>query len=101
MIAIPPSVKNESLWRSRCRKMRALARQIVAGKVDAVAGAQRMRVYQGWLELPNDDEFGVFATVAADAANLSRPAEAAELAAFYRSQVSEAAVRINEKYRGS
>ncbi len=100
-MAIPPTVKNEALWRSRCRKMRVLAQQIVAGKVDPVIGAQQMQVYQVWLEIKADEDFRLFATVADDAHNLTGAAEMAELADFYRAQVIESAARLNEKYRGS
>lgn len=108
MVPVPPTVINETLWRERCQKMRALVRRIISGEVGVVEGAQQMHVYRKWLHADKDGDFQIFSLVDDDVQQLSDKGAAnapagdlKQLAEFYREEVIAAAIRVEAKYRGT
>jgi len=79
--------------------MRDLTKRIVSGNVDVIVVAQQMLVYQTWLHAGADVDFAVFARAGTDSLAGTKE-EQDRLGQFYRSEIVEAARRLNDKYRG-
>jgi len=113
MIAPPPTVKNEPLWKKHCRKVRALAQRIISNEVGVIEGSRQMLKFRVWLQAEKDEDFLTFVGVDSESHHLpvgnvrthwqpealeKKDEEIAALEEFYRKNVVEAAARIKAKY---
>ncbi|WP_258167921.1 hypothetical protein [Paraburkholderia sp. BL21I4N1] len=110
---IPQGIKNEALWRKRCRKIHARAKDLLEGRVGIIETARAMNPLAFWTCADSNSEFELFRAI--DSETLGLPAgavrqywapealesedvriEAAE--SRWREQALAAAERLVERY---
>jgi hypothetical protein len=104
---------NEQLWKKLCRKVRALARRIIEGKVGVIEGSRQMLTYQQWLHAWEDQEFFIFRAVDSETHHLpigkvrdhwlpkalkEKDKEINSIEESYRKRTIQAAKKIHKKY---
>ncbi|TAL92750.1 MAG: hypothetical protein EPN73_24145 [Paraburkholderia sp.] len=60
---IPEGIRNEALWRKRCRKIHARAKDLLEGRLGIVETARAIRLLAIWTRVESEPEFQLFGAI--------------------------------------